>query len=238
MADARYIVEIILQARDQTAEAFASATGHQEDLNRLQKESAQQADELREADQRMAQSLLRTRQDLKESQRDLNLNTQAGVQAQVALEEATKHYVRISNDAKSSDAQRTVALGQMVEATKALGSAIKEANQADQEWTTARARGQAERIRNANIEREQARQISAAYQEAGRVASASIRQLEQDEARRDQARLARIREFDATQRQAHVSEQERQREAERCRKCSCYPRHSVGFRSVSASRGR
>ena len=215
MADARYIVEIILQARDQTAEAFASATGRQEDLNRMQEESARHSEEMREADRRMGAQLLKTREDLIQSQKDLNLSSNEGVRAQVALEEATKRYVRTSTDARSSDAQRTVALGQMVEATKGLGSAIKEANKADEEWTTARARGQAERIRNANIEREQARQLAASYQEAGRVASASIRQLEQDQARVDQARLARIREYDAAQARSHTQEQARQREAER-----------------------
>ena len=200
MADARYIVEIILQARDNTAEAFASAAGNQEDLKRIQKESAEEAERTSQAYDRMGKSITATSKEIKEAAREQGLSSVAAARQAEKLEQSTRSYERALKDSNATIAQQRVALAQLEKDYKELSGTIGSADAAQ--------------IRSSAKRREEAAQTTKANQEAYRVASANIRALEQDEARTHGVRMTRIREFEATRSRSHAQEQARQRERE------------------------
>jgi len=121
MADQRYVVDLILNARDNTAAAFAKAAGQMEAFKRLSKEAEEQNKRTGESFAQMSQRINTSQAEMNRQMSSLNLKSGEAVQHAAALEKANAAYVKTLNDANASSIQRANALRAVRAAEDDLG---------------------------------------------------------------------------------------------------------------------
>lgn len=212
MADQRHIIDIILNARDNTASAFASALGNQEAFNRLQKDAEQQSKKTAEAVRQASRSQRDAMNEQQRSAEKLTKQSDDLLHKQVELERASKAYAQSLTAGNRSMAEQEQAFRRMNAARADFIKTMKE----EKEVSDSTARSRANRIRDMEMEAEQAKALGQAYSTAAREREkereASRRAgREELDALRERARLAQ--EYEARQRQMDEDRKRRQRDA-------------------------
>jgi archaellum component FlaC len=154
MADARYVIDIILKARDDTAAAFASAIGQQKAFEALTRQSRQENEKYAQSFDRINEKVRASQAELDRQKKALGNLSDEAIDAQVKLERAAKAYVSAQGDAKKTDAERAQSLKQLMAA--------------EDEFTKATDRNTARRITNANLEIARAEQLRKVYADGAR----------------------------------------------------------------------
>jgi hypothetical protein len=212
LADARYLIDIILNARDNTSEAVRGAT---ERLGLLRQEQERVAEQNRRTEQSFEQmsSKLRTSQaELLRQQQALGNATKETTDAQVRLEQASRSYVQTLNDQKSSEAQRVQGLQRLKKAEDDLALAVTRAKNAEAERADAESKAAARRIQQQTTEIERVRALRAFQAEA--IREEARQQTERDRAAADSARKRAelLRMLDRTEEDIRRNQQRRREE--------------------------
>lgn len=134
MADNRYIIELILQAKDQTATAFASAARNQKSLNRLLEENDEINRRLEDSYKRVSNSTNDTAYQVKKVDKSYeDLNARLGTHGELLKEDAAlqreltrsaENYIRVISDQKSNEEDIAAALERRERAERRLISAL------------------------------------------------------------------------------------------------------------------
>ncbi len=106
MADASYIIDLILRARDDTAAAFASALGNQELFNKALDDSATQADKNAKAFQRSNADIQRSTKETAASLNEVRAANKEILDQQVVVEQAAKRIAKTQADQSLSQRER------------------------------------------------------------------------------------------------------------------------------------
>jgi phage-related protein len=226
MADANYIVELILKARDETGTALARAAGNMEALRALEERSKRQTDETTAAFKRQedaVDSLGRKR--LENYRRDTENNRNA-INEQVRLENASRDYQKTLSDINSTEAERKQKLEQVTRAQKDLRTALQAEGQEGDKWDKAKAAAFARRVKEINQQIQLQDDLAKSTQTAARqeeqidrerqrrkkaVADAELDLLKTIERERDNAARDNIRRLDEEDRKEAQSRQRRER---------------------------
>ena len=135
MADARYVVDIILNARDNTSEAFNNLLENSRKLKDLQKQQQDENERAGESFARMTQKINASQAELARQQGKLNAGSAEQVSAMAKLERAATAYARAAGDASQSDAARADALQKVVDAENDLVTAMGKGDAASKRRT-------------------------------------------------------------------------------------------------------
>ena len=208
MADARYIIDIILNARDNTSEAMGKLMGNQRELMRLQQEAERQNTQTAQSFESMTQKINVSQAELLRQTKALNLENQAQAKLAGDLERASAAHARNMRDESQGAAALATSLEKVRTAENALVDSYEEGDKAAQ-------RRNARRIAENAAELERLRQVRT---EADKNAKAEA----QADKEREQAHAARMKEFtdQARARQRFRAEERQamaQEEAERRR---------------------
>src|SRR5436190_6064842 len=128
MADSRYVIDILLKARDDTARAFASAIGNAEAYERITKEQARTTANQRGELDRLAASTQKvdaSERQLAGTRKALSTVSADATKKQVEYENAVRNYVKTNANANASDAQRKLALDNLAASEKSFSDALK-----------------------------------------------------------------------------------------------------------------
>jgi len=212
MADENYIIDLILRARDETAEAFASALGNQEAFKRLQEENRRASEETARSHEQMVERISSGQKALVDQQKELTrLHDEEAasfknvrearakaIDDQVKLEASSQRYAKLLNDVNASEAQRTQGLQRLKTAQDeyarslaiARDTAIKTYNEEGElikQVADSESKAHARRIAEGNIELQQAKELDQNYRRAHTQRMAEER--EHLQARRERARV-------------------------------------------------
>jgi hypothetical protein len=144
MADERYIVELILKARDDTRGAFEKAIGNNQQLSRVLQQAESDYDDLTQATRRLREEEERaTKASIdanKQKEKEIKL-TKDVASAQLTLKRAAENYARVATKSNDNDAEKLLALEALEEATLNLAEAQEKQKDvtADQSLATAEA---------------------------------------------------------------------------------------------------
>ena len=154
MADARYVIDLIINARDNTAAAFASAMGNAEAFKRMQKDIEDQNKRTGDSMEEMAGRVKTSQTEMNKQMKESALNTKFQVEQAVALEKATRAHVRAQADASKSDLERLHALVELRNAANELEDTLTKAGRKDAKATTDAIVNSARRIEQGKVERQ------------------------------------------------------------------------------------
>lgn len=218
MADARYVIDIILNARDNTSAAFAKATGNAEAFKRITQEQEQQNKRTAESFEQMSRRINTSQAELTRQMKAASQVSGDQLDATVRLEKASRDYVRTLNDAKSSENQRLQSLKNLRNAENDLVKLIEEQNKVLKENERQDARRTAQSVANAAKRSEAARQEQAAFAEAAKARAAAERDAERaraEEVRRGEAQARDIEETEQARHRARIDRANQEAQAER-----------------------
>lgn len=207
MADARYIIDLILNARDNTTLAFARATANMRAFDALQKDVERQNRATADSFERVTNSIDRNTQRLDRARERYERLSNAAVRAEVELQRAAQANARTQADANSTAAEREAALRRLEAATRSYKRSLQEAEREENRFSESGARGRARRIAD------QSEQI-ANFRELQRQAQAVAREEERISRERQQRQQ---RELDAPRRYLEMLRQIQRIERERAR---------------------
>ena len=173
MADERYVIDIILKARDDTAAAFASAIGNAEAAKRITEEQDRASKELRRSYADMTKELSTSQQALRKVMNDQAKGSKEAQQGMVDLEAATSKYVKTIKEHGRDSAQAALAARELDKTQKDLVTSFKEAGVADAKTT-------AESIVNATKRMEKAKEEHDFYLQAAKDRADSDRKAAAD----------------------------------------------------------
>jgi len=212
MADARYLIDIILNAKDNTSEAFGKLLQNQKELQRLQNEQQQQNERVGQSFENMTRRINSSQAELLRRQKEIKASNEDQVNAMVKLEQAASRYARAQGDANASDAQRVQALQQLRSAEDALVESMGKGDAAAKRRSAralADARTQVEALKMVRAEADRNAQAEAkADQERQRAHARQMQEFTQ------QAR-ARQRFREEERRAMQKEEEERRREPQK-----------------------
>ena len=204
MADANYIVNLILRARDETSRALESATAKIKAFEALTEESNRSRSKSAEEMQRISSRQIElTDKERAANQRLYNeriKNDKASLDALIKLQNATERYQRLLGDVNARESERKKALDDVSEAEKKLSDQIYETYKAQTKTTAGHARAHAARARQ--IAEEQAL-LRTAAQERERIDRQHITALEEN-ARREARIFAERQKMGKTEAAAHI----------------------------------
>lgn len=211
MADARHVINIILNARDNTGAALASAAAKLGAFNELTKKNSKEAEELGRQWQATNQKVVQSQKSLEESARKLGGTNEATRDAIVGVERAAADLQRTRGKTHDSEMQRIQA---EIAATKSLGDAektlrdeIEKSNKSRQKQKQVNAEARAAEIRDAAIAVEQGRQRLVIIGQVAQAEQELARQREK-EAREEEARQKKLMEHRTAMARQRLAEEE------------------------------
>lgn len=228
MADARYLIDIILNARDNTGGAVASAAAKLGLLKEEQKGLEQQNQRLGDSFERMTNRINSSGAELRRQQKALGDETGRTVDSQVKLEQASRAYVKTLNDANASEARRVQGLQRLHQAQEQLALDITRLGDEEAKTATAQAKRAAARIGQINTEMERLQAMRSIEQEAiraqmaldteaarqraeqERLGETMAREVEDNNQARHRARMERLNQEALQQRELAEAERQRQ----------------------------
>jgi hypothetical protein len=205
MADANFVIDLILRARDETAAAFASAIGHEEALRALRARSAEEE----QAQARVHEDTVRRRvasdnalfeaqHALADGMRELDQLNDDAVNKQVALERAAKSYQRTLTDTNASEAERVQSLQRVQKAQSALIGSLKDIQDAEEELDGERAAAAARERNRYALEVKNQAQRAQQREDVARRYGAAARQEAREEEEALKRRIAAQKAADST----------------------------------------
>lgn len=203
MADANFVIDLILRARDETAAAFASAIGHEEALRALRAKSAEeevaQARVHEDTVRRRVASdnaLFESQHALADGMRELDKLNDDAVNKQVALEQAAKRYQRTLTDTKASEAERVQSLQRVQRAQSDLIKSLKDMQDAEEELEGERAAAAARERNRYALEVKNMAQRAQQREDVAKRYGAAARQEAKEEEDAARKRLATQKSVD------------------------------------------
>jgi hypothetical protein len=213
MADRRHVIDIIIEARDNTAAAFASAIGKQEAFKRL-------TDEQTKANERQRQSFDQINQDLRKQSTELAKARQEwsrfgdkAIEKENALVKASQERVRALADFAPGSREVEQATRNLEAAQNDYARSLQKSDDMQRTFSSNGAKARAERIRQIAEEIEQTKQLGRTYQEGAKAQADADRKAAQERAerQREAAELAReLGRLESTERERRARELERQ----------------------------
>lgn len=218
MADERYIINLILNARDNTADALRRIARNLRGVEAAQRNIERQNVETARSFRRINEVLDGRTRRLETARRQYRRFSDEAIQAEINLQRAAREYARVQSDANATTAERERATKILTQAQRAYTNALQDSERMERAYVRRSAQRRAARIRQLAEETEYVRNYIRQIKEAEREEERHNKKREESEKALADLKKFLDKEIEKSKRESYRRLQQQDAEEERNRK--------------------